>query len=84
MSAYTVDLDWLKRVREDIIDPGQRIIDPHHHLWPKTVAGSSNVRRHRLYDYMLEDFWEDTDSGHVSNERIWGRAKSFIGQRTCF
>ena len=32
MSAYTVDLDWLKRVREDIIDPGQRIIDPHHHF----------------------------------------------------
>ena len=56
MSAYSVDLDWLKRVREDIIDPGQRIIDPHHHLWPKTVAGSSNIRRHRLYNYMLEAF----------------------------
>ena len=78
MSAYTVDLDWLKRVREDIIDPGQRIIDPHHHLWPKTVAGSSNVRRHRLYDYMLKDFWEDTGSGHNVTDSVYIECSEFF------
>ena len=78
MSAYTVDLDWLKRVREDIIDPSQRIIDPHHHLWPKTVAGSSNVRRHRLYNYMLEDFWEDTSSGHNVTDSVYIECSEFF------
>ena len=78
MSAYTVDLDWLKRVREDIIDPGQRIIDPHHHLWPKTVAGSSNVRRPRLYNYMLEDFWEDTSSGHNVTDSVYIECSEFF------
>ena len=78
MSAYTVDLDWLKRVREDIIDPGQRIIDPHHHLWPKTAAGSSNVRRHRLYNYMLEDFWADTSSGHNVTDSVYIECSEFF------
>ena len=71
-------MDWPKRVREDIIDPGQRIIDPHHHLWPKTVAGSSNVRRHRLYDYMLEDFWEDTGSGHNVTDSVYIECSEFF------
>ncbi len=26
--------DWLGLVVEDIVDPDQRIVDPHHHLWP--------------------------------------------------
>ncbi|MDC3107679.1 amidohydrolase family protein [Paracoccaceae bacterium] len=78
MGDYTVDLDWLKRVREDIIDPGQRIIDPHHHLWPKTVKGSSNVRRHRLYNYMLEDFWEDTSSGHNVTDSVYIECSEFF------
>jgi L-fuconolactonase len=28
-----VDKDWLKKVQEDVIDPGRRIIDPHHHFF---------------------------------------------------
>ena len=78
MSAYTVDLDWLKRVREDIIDPQQRIIDPHHHLWPKTAAHSSSVRRHRLYNYLLEDFWEDTSSGHNVTDSVYIECSEFF------
>ena len=46
--------DWLLRVKEDIIEPERPIIDPHHHLW----------QRRRGADYVLEDFWQDTGSGH--------------------
>ena len=78
MSAYTVDFDWLKRVREEVIDPDQRIIDPHHHLWPKTASDSSSVRRHRLYNYMLEDFWEDTSSGHNVTDSVYIECSEFF------
>ena len=27
--------DWLNQVDEEIVDPRQRIVDPHHHLWPQ-------------------------------------------------
>jgi len=26
--------EWYEQVHEDVVDPAQRIIDPHHHLWP--------------------------------------------------
>ncbi len=44
---------WLAGLREDIIDPGQQIIDPHHHLW--------HARPDR---YLLDDLAEDLGSGH--------------------
>ena len=45
--------DWLARLHEDILDPTQPIIDPHHHLW--------HARPDR---YLLEDLLADTRSGH--------------------
>ena len=45
--------EWLSQVREDVIDPGREIVDPHHHLWP---------RPHLSYD--LEELWGDTEDGH--------------------
>lgn len=45
--------DWLNQLREDVIDPGREIVDPHHHLWPKP---------HLSYD--LEELWSDTQDGH--------------------
>ena len=45
--------EWLSQVREDVIDPGREIVDPHHHLWPKP---------HLSYD--LEELWSDTQDGH--------------------
>lgn len=45
--------EWLALVSEPIIDPQRPIIDPHHHLWRR--AG---------YDYLLDDLWADTGSGH--------------------
>jgi len=45
---------WLEQVVEDVVDPDQRIIDPHHHLWP--VGGA--------LPYGLQDLHLDTGSGH--------------------
>ena len=44
--------EWLRQVKENIVEPEMPIIDPHHHLWP----GESQ--------YLLEDLWDDTSSGH--------------------
>lgn len=45
--------EWLNKAREDTIDPGREIVDPHHHLWPKP---------HLSYD--LEELHADTGDGH--------------------
>jgi predicted TIM-barrel fold metal-dependent hydrolase len=45
---------WLEQVNEEIIEPDLPIIDPHHHLW----------RRADGNDYLLENLWQDTGSGH--------------------
>ncbi len=45
---------WLAQVNEPILDPDRVIVDPHHHLW----------RESGLPVYLLEDLWEDTESGH--------------------
>ena len=44
---------WLAKLTEDIIDPDQPIIDPHHHLW-----------KARPDRYLLEDLVADLCTGH--------------------
>lgn len=44
---------WLAKLSEDVLDPGQPIIDPHHHLW-----------RARPDRYLLEDLAADLRTGH--------------------
>jgi predicted TIM-barrel fold metal-dependent hydrolase len=52
---------WLAQVREEIVDPERRIVDPHHHLW-----------RHRgLPPYLLDDLWADTASGHHIEKTVF-------------
>lgn len=46
--------EWYDQVVEGVVDPDQRIIDPHHHLWP--VGGA--------LPYGLDDLHGDTGSGH--------------------
>ncbi|MGO9560634.1 MAG: amidohydrolase family protein [Acidimicrobiales bacterium] len=46
--------EWRDQVREDIVDPDQHIVDPHHHLWP---AGGAMA-------YGLAELTADTSSGH--------------------
>jgi len=45
--------EWLSGLREEVLDPGQLIVDPHHHLW-----------RARPDRYLLEDLAEDLGTGH--------------------
>lgn len=51
---------WLDQVVEPIIDPDREIVDPHHHLWqrPESV-------------YVLEDLWNDTQSGHRITQTVF-------------
>lgn len=46
--------EWRDQVVEEIVDPDQRIIDPHHHLWPTGGAMT----------YGLDDLHDDTGGGH--------------------
>ena len=43
---------WLALYREDILDPGLPIVDPHHHLWDHHGG------------YLLDELVRDTDTGH--------------------
>jgi predicted TIM-barrel fold metal-dependent hydrolase len=45
--------DWLAKLTEEVLDPSQPIIDPHHHLW-----------RARPDRYLLEDLATDVRTGH--------------------
>jgi len=45
--------EWLAKVTEEVIDPAQPIIDPHHHLW-----------RARPDRYLLDDLAADLRTGH--------------------
>jgi L-fuconolactonase len=44
---------WLALRREEIIEPGLEIVDPHHHLWD-----------HDDYRFLLGELLADTGSGH--------------------
>ena len=44
---------WLRLTQEEALEPELPICDPHHHLWEYP-----NNR------YLLEEYLEDTDSGH--------------------
>src|SRR5215218_757753 len=45
--------DWLAKLTEEVLDPAQPIIDPHHHLW-----------KARPDRYLLEDLAADIRTGH--------------------
>jgi len=46
--------EWLGQVAEEVVNPAQRIIDPHHHLWPEGGA----------LPYSLADLQADVGGGH--------------------
>jgi predicted TIM-barrel fold metal-dependent hydrolase len=55
---------WYAQVVEEIIEPERPIIDPHHHLW----SGWSDWV---IPDYLLEDLWGDTESGHKIEKTVF-------------
>ncbi|MFU8817268.1 MAG: amidohydrolase family protein, partial [Pseudomonadales bacterium] len=52
--------EWLDLTQEPIIDPDRPIVDPHHHLW-----------RRPGNEYLLDDLWEDTGSGHRIDKTVF-------------
>ena len=52
--------EWLNLTREPIIDPDLPIVDPHHHLW-----------RRPGNDYLIDDLWADTGSGHRIQQTVF-------------
>jgi L-fuconolactonase len=66
-SASPGSTEWLDQVREDIIDPARPIIDPHHHLWRKRFDR----------DYLLDDLWADTGSGHNVRQTVFIECRAF-------
>ncbi len=56
---------WLDQVQEEIVEPDLPIIDPHHHLW--SYAG---------VDYLAEQFFRDTDSGHMVKKTVYVECNS--------
>lgn len=57
---------WLAQVEEEILDPGQRIIDPHHHLWRQEHIGRDDIT-----DYLAPELLADTGSGHKVEQTIF-------------
>ena len=47
---------WISGVTEDALEPELPILDPHHHLWLD--------EGHTGWPYTLDDFHQDTGSGH--------------------
>ena len=57
---------WLARHREDALEPGLPIIDPHHHLW--TRPGNR---------YLIDDFLADARSGHDIKASVFVECGAF-------
>jgi hypothetical protein len=51
---------WLAQRKEEIIEPGLEIVDPHHHLWDRPG--------HR---FLIDQLLADTGSGHNINETVF-------------
>jgi predicted TIM-barrel fold metal-dependent hydrolase len=64
--VYPPDREWLNNAPdEEILLPEQQIVDTHHHLWD-----------HPGYRYLLDEFLEDTDSGHNITSTVFAECLS--------
>ncbi|MGX9962072.1 amidohydrolase family protein [Roseomonas sp. F4] len=57
--------DWLAARKEEILDPGQLIIDPHHHLWDRPG-----------WRYLLDEMLADIRSGHDVRATVFIQARA--------
>lgn len=62
---------WLAQIQEEIIDPARPIIDPHIHLWRKRFGR----------DYLLDELWRDTHSGHNVRGVIFVECHAFYDKQ---
>ena len=57
--------DWLALQTEEVLDPGQPIIDPHHHLWERPD-----------WRYLLHEFLDDIRTGHDIRATVFVQARA--------
>ena len=57
--------DWLALREEEILEPGRRIVDPHHHLWDRDGQR-----------YLIEEITCDIASGHNVIATVYVEARS--------
>lgn len=57
---YFPNPKWLAQRKEEIIEPGLEIVDPHHHLWDRD--------EHR---YLMPELLADTGSGHNITQTVF-------------
>ncbi len=57
--------EWLAKLTEEVIDPAQPIIDPHHHLW-----------KARPDPYLLADLVADLRTGHNVRSTVFIQCRS--------
>jgi predicted TIM-barrel fold metal-dependent hydrolase len=58
--------EWIAARQEEILDPGQRIVDPHHHLWER-----------QGWRYRLDDILADIRTGHDVRATVLVQARAF-------
>ncbi|QKS00622.1 amidohydrolase family protein [Sphingomonas sp. CL5.1] len=61
----TVRPDWLASYTEEVIDPGQALIDAHHHFYDRPGAR-----------YLLHDMLDDIASGHDLRATVFVQARA--------
>ena len=68
MSQHYIPIreEWLAARQEEILDPGQRIVDPHHHLWERPG-----------WRYRLDDILADIRTGHDVRATVLVQARAF-------
>ena len=64
--------DWLALCREEILDPGLPIVDPHHHLVDRPNTGR----------YLLDELLADTGSGHNITHTVYLDSRPQIARGT--
>ena len=57
---------WRAQVDEPVVDPEQRIVDPHHHLWPPGGP----------MPYSVDDLLADVGSGHRVEHTVFMECQS--------
>ncbi len=62
-----VRADWLATRSEAALDPGQMIVDPHHHLFDRP-----GLR------YLLDEAWADLDCGHDLRATVFVQARAML------
>lgn len=58
--------EWQSKRQEDVLDPQQPIIDPHHHVWDRESR------------YLLDELLNDFESGHDIRSSVFLQCNSMV------